>query len=172
MQLRLHADELAHSGGTRLAAELRCVTADHLNFADDDDIRMLAAAGTTAVLCPATAEYLGLERHAPARSLIDAGVRVALATDFNPGTCPCPSLQAVAHLARRRLQMTAPEVIAGVTLYAARTLGEQCGALAPGVRGDLVLLDTADYREFAYYFGVNLVRQTLICRSNVTPAGV
>jgi imidazolonepropionase len=164
MGLRLHADELAHSGGAILAAKLRCASADHLNYVDADGIRALAAAPTVAVLCPATTEYLGLDRYAPARDLIAAGVPVALATDFNPGTSPCPSLQLVAHLARRRLNMTAPETIAGVTVNAARSLGVPAGTLEPGARADVVLLETADYREFGYYYGVNMVTSVAAAR--------
>ncbi|HMF29041.1 MAG TPA: amidohydrolase family protein, partial [Candidatus Cybelea sp.] len=164
MQLRLHADELAHSGGAQLAARLRCTSADHLNFAGVDDIRALRDAGSIAVLCPATAQYLSLERVAPARALIDAGVPVALASDFNPGTCPCYSLQEVAHLARRRLGLSAEETIAGVTTIAARSLEANAvaGCVAPGRPADLVVLETADYREFGYYFGVNLVAWTAV----------
>ena len=159
MQLRIHADELGASGGAALAARLRCMTADHLNFIDDADIANLRDAGTIAVLCPATAQYLSLPRFAPARALIGEGVPVALATDFNPGTCPCYSLQEVAHVARRRLGMSAPEVIAGITVMAARSLDAAgvAGCIAPGRPADLVKLDISDYRELGYYFGVNLV---------------
>jgi len=167
MQLRLHADELSANGGAALAAELRCISADHLNYVDSTGIAGLRGSGTTAVLCPATAEYLGLERLAPARALIEAGVPVALATDFNPGTCPGYSLQEVAHLARRRLHMTAAETLAGVTVFAARSLDAAgvAGCLAPGRPADLLLLDTADYREFGYYFGVNMARWACVGRS-------
>ena len=160
MRLRLHADELSHSGGALLAARLGAVSADHLNYADAEDVAALATAGTIAVLCPATTEYLGLDRYAPARELIAAGVPVALGTDFNPGTSPCPSQQVVAHLARRRLRMTAPEAIAGVTMQAARSVGSAAGVLAAGAPADLVILETGDYREFGYYYGVNLVAAT------------
>jgi imidazolonepropionase len=162
MRLRLHADELNASGGAALAAKLHSATADHLNYAKTADIAALARSGSIAVLCPATTEYLGLDRYAPARELLEAGVPVALATDFNPGTSPCPSLQAVAHLARRRLRMTVPEVVAGVTVIAARSLGSSAGALAPGLPADLVLLDMQDHREFGYYYGTNLVLATKI----------
>ena len=174
MQLRLHADELARSGGAQLAARLRCTSADHLNFAGVDDIRALRDAGTIAVLCPATAQYLSLERLAPARALIDAGVPVALATDFNPGTCPCYSLQEVAHLARRRLQMSAAETIAAVTTIAARSLEANAvaGCIAPGRPADLVVLETTDYREFGYYFGVNLVAWTAVGSKGGTGSGL
>jgi imidazolonepropionase len=157
MRLRIHADELAASGGAALAAELRTDSADHLNFVDRDGIAAIARAGSVAVLCPATTEYLGLDRYAPARGLIDAGVSVALATDFNPGTSPCPSLQTVAHLARRRLRMTMPEVVAGVTVHAARSLGVEAGVLDEGAVADLVLLKTGDVREFGYYYGADMV---------------
>ena len=157
MALRIHADELAPSGGAAVAARLRCASADHLNYVDSAGIEGLAAAGCTAVLCPATTEYLGLDRRPPARELIAAGVPVALATDFNPGTSPCPSLQVVAHLARRRLAMTVAEVVAGVTVQAARSLGSSAGILEEGRPADLVLLHTTDIREFGYYYGANLV---------------
>jgi imidazolonepropionase len=158
MSLRVHAEELQHSGGSALAAELRCASADHLNFADAEDVAALARAKCTAVLCPATTEYLGLERHAPARALIEAGVPVALATDFNPGTSTCFSLQTVAHLARRRLHMTAPETLSALTVNPALSLGlaDEAGRIEPGKRADLVVLATSDYREFGYYYGVNL----------------
>ncbi len=167
MRLRIHADELSGSGGAMLAAKLRCASADHLNYVDARGIESLAASNTTAVLCPATTEYLGLDRYAPARELIAAGVPVALATDFNPGTSPCPSLQVVAHLARRRLAMTAPETIAAITLRAARSLGVPAGVLEPGAPADLVLLQIADYREFGYYYGTNLVSRVAIGKVNV-----
>jgi imidazolonepropionase len=156
---RIHADELQHSGGSMLAAELHCASADHLNFSDDRDIAALARGGCVAILCPTTTEYLGLARYAPARELIAAGVPVALATDFNPGTSPCFSLQTVAHLARRRLRMTAAETIAAVTAVPAASLGLECeaGSIEPGKQADLAVLQSRDYREFGYYFGVNLV---------------
>jgi imidazolonepropionase len=166
MLLRVHADELEHSGGSALAAELRCASADHLNFANDADVASLASARCTAVLCPATTEYLGLERYAPARALIDAGVPVALGTDFNPGTCPCFSLQTVAHLARRRLHMTAPETLAALTVNPAYSLGlgDETGSIEVGKRADLVTLATSDFREFGYYYGVNLAMHVTIGR--------
>jgi imidazolonepropionase len=166
MQLRVHADELQHSGGSLLAAELKCASADHLNFADEKDVAALARAQCTAVLCPSTTEYLGLERYAPARALIDAGVPVALGTDFNPGTSTCFSLQTVAHLARRRLRMTAAETLAALTVNPAHSLGlaGEAGRIEPGKRADLVTLATSDYREFGYYYGVNLATLVTIGR--------
>lgn len=164
LQLRIHAEELHRSGGSAVAAKLRSVTADHLNFASTSDIAALAKGGCTAVLCPGTVEYLGLERYAPARDLIAAGIPVALATDFNPGTCPSFSLQMIAYLGRRHMQLSAPETIAAVTAIPAYSLGlaEHAGTLSSGSRGDIVLLALSDYREFGYYFGTNIVKRVFL----------
>lgn len=161
---RIHADELSHSGGAAVAARLHSTSADHLNFVDAIDISALAAAGCIAVLCPGTVEFLGLERYAPARSLIETGVPVAFATDFNPGTCPCFSLQTVAYLARRHMGIAAHEVLVGFTLNAAYSLGlaGEIGSLTTGKRADIVLLQTGDYRELGYFFGVNLVAEVFV----------
>lgn len=165
LRLRMHADELAAGGGARLAAELRCDSADHLNFIDAAGIAAMAASKAVAVLCPATTEYLGLDRYAPARDLIDAGVCVALATDFNPGTSPCPSLQTVAHLARRRLRMTTAEVVAGITVQAARSLRTDAGVLDTGRAADVAILKTKDVREFGYYYGADMVSAVAVGRT-------
>lgn len=159
LRLRIHADEMAASGGSAVATRLRTASADHLNFVDSPQIEALAAAGCIAVLCPGTADYLDLPRYAPARPLMEMGVPVALATDFNPGTCPCFSLQTVVSLARRRMGMSAAEAIAAVTLNAAYSLGlaGEIGSLTTGKRADIVQLVTGDYRELGYFFGTNLV---------------
>ena len=159
LRLRIHADEMNHSGGALVAARLRTASADHLNFVDNADVTAIAAAGSVAVLCPGTVDYLGLARYAPARKLIDAGVPVALATDYNPGTCPCFSLQMIVYLARRHMGLAVHEAIAGVTLNAAYSLGlaGEVGSLTTGKRADIVVLETSDYRELGYSFGTNLV---------------
>ena len=120
------------------------------------------------MLCPTTTEYLGLSRYAPARALIDAGVPVAVATDFNPGTSTCFSLQTAAHLARRRLHMTAPETLASTTINAAFSLGiaGEAGTIEQGKRADLLALATSDYRELGYYYGVNLATLVTIGRES------
>lgn len=165
--LRLHADELSPAGGALLAAKLRCSSADHLNFVDSEAAAALARARVVGVLCPTTVDYLNLPRWPPARMLIDGGVRVALATDFNPGTSPCFSLQRAAHLARRKLGMSVAETLAAVTVWPAASLGlvGQAGCIAPGCRADMAILGIDDYREFGYYDGGNLVAQTLIAKS-------
>ncbi len=164
LRLRIHADEMSHSGGAVVAARLRTASADHLNFIDDDDVAALAGGGSVAMLCPGTVDYLGLARYAPARKLIDAGVPIALATDYNPGTCPCFSLQMIVYLARRHMGLAVHEAIAGVTLNAAYSLGlaGEIGSLTTGKRADLVVLETSDYRELGYSFGTNLVASATV----------
>jgi imidazolonepropionase len=164
LRLRIHADEMGPSGGSAVAARLRTASADHLNFIDNQEIEALAAAGCIAVLCPGTVDYLHLPRYAPARPLMEMGVPVALATDFNPGTCPCFSLQAVVSLARRHMGMSVAEAIAAITLNAAYSLGlgGEIGSLTAGKRADIVQLVTDDYRELGYFFGTNMVAHAWI----------
>jgi imidazolonepropionase len=157
LELRIHADELGHSGGARLAAELRTRSADHLEWIDDRDIDALAKAGTVATLLPGTVVNLGLQRYPPARKLIDAGVPVALATDFNPGSCFNLNMQLVLALACSQMKMTPAEAITAATVNGAYSLGvaDRLGSLEQGKQADIVLMDVADYRELPYFFGVN-----------------
>jgi len=155
--LRIHADELAHSGGARLAAELGARSADHLEWIDDEDIRAIRQSDTVATLLPGTAFNLGLTRYPPARKLIEAGVPVALATDFNPGSCFTPNMQLILSIACSQMRMTPAEVITASTINGAYSLGlsERLGSIEEGKQADIVLMDVADYREIPYYFGVN-----------------
>jgi imidazolonepropionase len=159
--LRLHADELEASGGAELAAELGAASADHLAAVSQAGVSALAAAPTVAVLLPATQLFLGRTARAPARRLIESGVPVALATDFNPGSSPTPGLPVVMTLGMSQLGLSAAEVVIGVTVNAAASLGlaERAGQIAAGCRADLVLFDAGDWREVPYWCGANLVRQ-------------
>ncbi|HEY9230999.1 MAG TPA: imidazolonepropionase [Blastocatellia bacterium] len=155
--LRLHAEQLTLSGGGRLAAELNATTADHLEWIDDDGIRLLAAAGVAAVLLPGAVFNLGLARYAPARRMIEAGVSVAIATDFNPGSSPTPSMQMALSIACTQMHMTPAEAITAATVNAAYTLdlGHRVGSLEVGKQADVVIFDVTDYRQIPYFFGVN-----------------
>ncbi len=155
LRLRVHADEIAPLGGAELCAELGAASADHLVQISDAGIEALAASGTTAVLLPATSLILRLERDAPARRLIEAGCRVALATDFNPGTSWCQSLPLVIAIAAARLRLSPFESVRAATFEAARSLGleDRIGSLAPGRRADLVVLDAPNHRHLAYRLG-------------------
>ena len=161
--LRLHVDQLTWGGGAQLAAELSAITADHLEWIDEDGIEKLAAAGVAAVLLPGAVFNLGLTRYAPARALIDRGVAVALATDFNPGSSPTLSMQMVLAIACTQMRMTPAEAITAATINAAYTLdlGHRAGSLEPGKHADVVVFDVDDYRQIPYFFGVNHVVATV-----------
>jgi imidazolonepropionase len=161
--LKLHANQLGPSGGARLAAELRAVSADHLDFAGDDDLRALRDAGVVGTLLPGCSFSLG-SPYPSGRRLLDLGLRVALATDFNPGTSYCESMQMMVALAVSAMGMTLEEAVEAATLggAAALRMGDVVGSLEPGKRCDLAILMVADERELAYHFGVNLVERTLV----------
>ena len=161
--LRIHADELARSGGSLLAAEMGCVSADHLVHAGEREIAALRAAGVVAVLLPGTS-YTLHSAYAPARAFVDAGVAIALASDFNPGTCYCENLQAIVSLACQEMRLTPVEALRAATLGGACALGLQgeVGSLEAGKRCDLVVLAAEGYRELPYHFGVNLVDAVVV----------
>lgn len=156
---KLHADELENSGGAELAAELHAVSADHLGAISDAGIRALARSHTVATLLPATLFFLGKKQHAPARRLLDAGVVLALATDFNPGSAPSPSMPLVLTIACSSLGLDPLEAIVAATAGGARALAldDGRGTLVPGAPADLVLWDASDHREIPYRFGSNLL---------------
>ncbi len=154
---KLHADELTPLGGAELAAEVGAVSADHLLFISEKGMEAMAEKGVVATLLPGTAFFLFLGRFAPARRMISRGVPVALATDFNPGSCMTESLPLITTIACTQMRMTPAEAILGITLHAAKALRmeKEIGSLEPGKQADLVILDIPDYRHLSYHFGVN-----------------
>ena len=156
LELRVHADQLSRSGAAELAAELGAVTADHLEHIDEHGIDALARASVQPVLLPASVYTLGSNRYAPARKMIDAGLAVVLATDFNPGSSPTPSMPLVLSLASTHMRMTPAEALTAATINAAYSLdrGAQIGSLEPGKSADFVVHDFSDYREIAYFAGI------------------
>ncbi len=161
--LKLHANQLGPSGGARLAAELGAVSADHLDFASDEELDALAAAHVTGVLLPGCSFTLSAP-YPSAQRLLDRGLTVALATDFNPGTSYSESMQIMIALAVSAMRMTLTEALTAATLGGAHALAlaDEVGSLAPGKRCDVIILRGADERELAYHFGVNLVAETYI----------
>ncbi len=159
---KLHADEFADTGGARLAAETGAISADHLLHASEAGLAAMAGAGTMAVLLPGTAYFLGLP-FAPARRIIELGVPIALASDYNPGSSPMWSMPAVISLACVRMGLLPVEAIVAVTINAAWAIGvaEEVGSLEPGKAADLVVLDVADHREIATSLGGSIVRQVI-----------
>lgn len=158
-RLKIHSEELAHTGGTAMAAALGAVSADHLMHITGEDIAALRAARVVATLLPGTSYTLHSSSYAPARALLDAGVTVALASDFNPGSCYCENLQMTISLACQELRMTPAEALRAATMGGAAALGlqDEVGSLEVGKRCDLLVLDAASHEELPYHFGVNLV---------------
>jgi imidazolonepropionase len=156
--LKIHAEQLARTGGAQLAAELGCMSADHLERATADDCRALAATGVTAVLLPGTSYTLRMP-YAPARALLDAGVEIALATDFNPGSSYCENLQMAISLACQEGGLTPDEALRAATLGGAAAIGRRAdlGSLEVGKACDLIILETESHRELPYHYGVNRV---------------
>lgn len=159
LEPRVHADELTDLGGAAMAARLRARTADHLLCAGDDGIRQMAAAGVIAVLLPGTAYFLHMQRYARARDMIAAGVPVALATDYNPGSCMTESLPLILNLACTQMRMLPAEAITAATINAAWAIGEEdcAGSLEVGKQADILILDAPTHEHLCYHFGVNLV---------------
>jgi len=155
LQLKLHADELAAGGAAELAGELAALSADHLAAVSEEGIAALARAGTVATLLPGTMLFLGKRDHAPARRLMDAGVPVALATDFNPGTSPTTNFPLVLTLGVSQLHLSANEAMLAGTVNGAGALGlsDRVGQIAPGFSADLVLWELEDVRELPYWYG-------------------
>lgn len=154
--LRIHADQLSLSGGAKLAAELKTVTADHLEHTDPEGIAALKSVGVQPVLLPGSVYSLGSSRYPAAREMIDAGLAVVLATDFNPGSSPTPSIPMVLSLASTHMKMSPAESITASTINAAYSLGrgDSLGSLEAGKTADFVIHDCNGYRELAYFFGI------------------
>ena len=154
---KIHAEQLTRQGGCALAAELGAVSADHCDHVDDTDIAAMAGAGVTAVLLPGATFFVGDTQYAPARKLLDGGVRVALSTDCNPGSTMTENLTLMTTFGGCVLKMSAAELIAAITVNAAAALAlqDEVGSLAPGLAGDVALLDIPDAGYLPYHYGVN-----------------
>ncbi len=161
LALRVHADQLSLSGGAKLAAELNAATADHLEHTDAEGILALKTAKVQPVLLPGSVYALGSNQYPAARQMIDAGLAVVLATDFNPGSSPTPSMLTILSLACTQMKMTPAEAVTAATINAAYSLGrgDEIGSLEKGKRADFVIHDCEEYRELAYFFGIEHASQ-------------
>jgi imidazolonepropionase len=162
LPLKAHVDQFSELGGLALALELGATSVDHLDVTGADGIRALAASNAVGVVIPTASFNLGA-RYANARAMIDAGAALALTTDINPGSSPCPSLPLAMAIACRYQKLTPAEALVAGTLNAAHAigLGDRVGSLEPGKQADLLMLDAPDYRHLAYQFGGNLVAKVV-----------
>jgi len=161
--LKLHADQLSALGGSKLAAELGAISADHLEFIDDDGIKMMKESGVIGVLLPGACFGLGITEYPPARKMIERGLPVALATDFNPGSSMTESMPMILSLACLMMRMTPAETIVASTINSAFAVdkGNDIGSIEMGKKADLVIWNVQNYKEIPYHFGVNLVDQVI-----------
>ena len=161
--LKIHADEIEAIGGSVLAGKMKAASAEHLIVIDDAGLAALAEGGVTAMCLPATSFYLGAS-FAPARRMIDEfEIPVAMASDFNPGSCPSLNMQLVMNLGYLRYRMTPEEILTAVTINPACAIGkgDEVGTLEEGKQGDLVIWDAPDIEMLCYRFGSNLAAQTV-----------
>jgi len=156
---KIHADEFENLGGASLAAELGSASADHLVVTSKADIEALGNSDTVAVALPCTPFGLAEPNYTPAKEILEAGGLLAIATDINPGTAWCESMQFAAALACRYMKLTPNQAIAAATINAAAAIGMDgiVGSLEPGKQADLLIMDIPDYRHIGYRFGTNLV---------------
>jgi len=162
MQTKIHAEEINNLGGALLAAELECISAEHLIKIDGGGIKALSDSATVAVCLPCTSFYLN-EAFAPAREMIEAGIPLALATDFNPGSSPNLNLQLAMNMACYKYKMTPNEILCAVTLNAAAAIGKETeiGSLEAGKQADIVVWDAEDPDYIFYRYGSNLARAVI-----------
>ncbi|HME88972.1 MAG TPA: imidazolonepropionase [Chthoniobacterales bacterium] len=156
LKLRGHVDQLSNSGGAKLMSELGAATADHLERTDEQGIAALKRANVQPVLLPGSVYALGSTSYSRAREMIDAGLAIALATDFNPGSSPTPSMPMALSLACTQMKMSPAEAISAATINAVFSLnrGNRIGSLEPGKFANVTVFDCEDYRELAYWFGI------------------
>ncbi len=167
---KIHADEFASLGGVALAVELGAVSADHLDVTQPAEVEALAASNTVGVVLPAVNFNLGSARYAGARAMIDAGVALAVATDLNPGSAPCPSMPLVMAIACRYQHLLPAEALNAATINAAYAvgLGGRLGSIEAGKQADLLVVGAPHYYHLAYQFGVNLVER-VVKRGQILP---
>ncbi len=169
MKLRVHAEQFRPGTGADVAAELRATTADHLETATDETLQRLRAAGVQPVLLPGSVFALRRTNYPPARRMIESGLAVVLATDFNPGSSPVPSMPFMLSLACLQMGLSPAEALSAATINAAYSLdlGDQVGSLEPGKQADFVIHEFTDYRELAYFIAAPMRPRVFVAGGEV-----
>ncbi|MEQ1920785.1 MAG: amidohydrolase family protein, partial [Elusimicrobiota bacterium] len=159
LKLKVHAEQLSRMESLGAALKLGAVTADHLDCVEEGDLHALSTSKTVACLVPGSNYFLG-KPYPPARRLLDSGAAVALATDFNPGTCPCFDMRMIVSIACTQMKMSPAEALVSATINGAHALGLGAthGSLEPGKIADIACFDAEDHRELAYWFGAPKTR--------------
>src|SRR5439155_17709745 len=172
LKLRIHADQRSNYGGAKLAAELEATTADHLEKTDRDGIAAMKAAGVQPILLPGSVYALGSSDYPRAREMIEAGLAVVVATDFNPGSSPTPSMPMILSLACTQMKMSPAKAITAATINAAYSLnrGDTIGSIERGKLANFSVFDCEDYRELAYWFGLPQTHSVYVRGKRVTGA--
>ncbi|MEO6656192.1 MAG: imidazolonepropionase [Pyrinomonadaceae bacterium] len=163
-KLKAHVDQFNNLGGSRLAIEMGASSIDHLDDISDDEITVLAKSGTVGIVIPTENFNAGRAQFAPARKLIDSGCAVALSTDYNPGSAPCPSQPMAMAIACRYQKLLPAEALNAATINAAYAIGSgtRTGSIEVGKQADLLIVDATDYRQIAHEFGGNLIHKTIV----------
>jgi imidazolonepropionase len=174
LKLRIHADQLSNSGGAKLAGELKATTADHLEKTDGQGIGAMKSANVQPVLLPGSVYALGSACYPRAREMIETGLAVVIATDFNPGSSPSPSMPMMLSLACTQMKMSPAEALTASTINAAYTLGRggMIGSLEPGKLANFSTFDCEDYRELAYWFGFSQADSVYVRGERVWSGGL
>lgn len=162
-KIKAHVDQFTNLGGARTSIQMGAVSVDHLDAISDDEINLLAESGTVGVMIPTENFNAGKSQFANARKMIDAGCAIALSTDYNPGSAPCPSMSMAMAIACRYQKLLPAEALNAATINAAHALGlgDRFGSVEVGKNADVLILDTADYRQLMYEFGGNSVRSII-----------
>jgi imidazolonepropionase len=164
LKLRIHADQLNNSGAAKLAGELKAITADHLEKTDEEGIAALKSGGVQPVLLPGSVYALGSTHYPRAREMIEAGLSIVIATDFNPGSSPTPSMPMILSIACTQMKMSPAQAVSASTINPAYSLGrgDQIGSLESGKLANFSIFDCEDYRELAYWFGVQQMHSVYV----------
>jgi imidazolonepropionase len=171
--IKAHVDEFTNLGGARLAIGLGATSIDHLDAISDEEISLLAGSDTVGIITPTVNFNFGSAHYADARKMIDAGCAIALSTDYNPGSAPCPSQPMAMQIACRYQKLLPSEAFNAITINAAfgMGLGDRVGSLEVGKQADILILETKDYREVAYEFGSNFVNSVFKAGEDVFASG-